>query len=83
MSLSIIIFFLDTLICKSVDGEKCEIPFLYHGKYYDSCINVDNGGVPWCYHSNKSIAKGKNIKEWSTCDHSSCPTMKGMKYIST
>ena len=71
------------MVCQSVEGEKCEIPFLYHGKYYDSCINIDNGGVPWCYHTNKNITNDENRKDWGICTDSSCPTMKGKKFVFT
>ena len=67
--------------CKSVEGAECEIPFKYHGKYYDSCINVDNGGTPWCYDSNESISDGESQKEWGICTIETCPTMKGKEMV--
>ena len=60
-----------------MQGEDCEIPFYYHGKYYDSCINIDNGGIPWCYHKYNNITNGGVKKEWGICSSSSCPSMKG------
>lgn len=51
--------------CKGVSGGACEIPFTYNGNYYDTCINIDNGGKLWCY---------TNIlnETWEDCDVSTC-----------
>ena len=57
--------------CKSKNGDLCDIPFVYDGKCYDSCINVDNGGVPWCY-------TDATNKQWQTCSKSSCPNLQGL-----
>ena len=54
------------LACKTVGDEVCEIPFQYKGKLFATCINVDNGGRPWCF------TDAKNNK-WNICDSSSCP----------
>ena len=48
---------------KTKSGSSCHIPFIYNDMHYDSCINVDNGGVPWCY---TNFTK----KEWDTCNNS-------------
>ena len=51
----------DNLVCKTETGIPCQLPFQYNGNYYDTCINVDNGGVPWCY---TNIEK----KYWEICN---------------
>ena len=53
---------------------------MYHGKHYDSCINVDNGGTPWCFHSKDNTSNDEYKSEWGICTHESCPTMKGTKF---
>ena len=52
------------------DNGPCDVPFIYEGMYYDSCITVDNGDVPWCY-------VNATTKEWRTCTNSSCPYSQG------
>ena len=41
--------------------------------HYDTCINLDNGGMPWCF-TNESTGR------WDTCDASSCSSLEG-KYF--
>ena len=54
------------LSCQTETGIPCQLPFEYNGNYYDTCINVDNGGVPWCY---TDLEK----KYWEICNNSTCP----------
>ena len=44
--------------------------------YYDTCVNVDNGGTPWCY-------TNMTNKEWDICSAASCPNFQGkfFRYI--
>ena len=75
--------------CTTESGIPCAIPFLYKGKYYDSCIDIDNGGVPWCYIDNTlqgtlldtpgvtHHTRLENIR-WETCKTSSCPNLPGI-----
>ena len=60
----------DLLVCKTDSGIPCELPLIYNGKYYDTCIDVDNGGVHWCYINTTE-------KRWKTCNMSTCPNAKG------
>ena len=64
----------DNLICKSKTGIPCVLPFQYNGNYYDTCINADNGGVPWCY---TNVAKNY----WEICNNSTCPNSYGECYF--
>ena len=57
--------------CKTVAGTPCEMPFRYGQYFYDSCINIDNDGEPWCY---VNITQ----KKWGKCDESTCPYQKGL-----
>ena len=59
--------------CKTKTGVPCDVPFLYEKMYYDTCINVDNGGVSWCY------TNGTN-KDWGVCNLTSCPNAHS-KYL--
>ena len=56
--------------CKTTLNEKCEIPFSYKGERYDTCLDVDNGGKPWCYTNATAL-------EWRNCNYSTCPEIKG------
>ena len=56
--------------CNTNSGIACELPFSYNGAYYDTCINVDNGGVGWCYTNVTS-------KMWENCDITTCPDVNG------
>ena len=58
-------------MCKTKTGAPCDIPFEYKGYQYDSCINVDSGGVPWCY-------TNVTDKKWEACSKSSCTAINGM-----
>ena len=60
----------ESSVCFTVSRKTCEIPFLYDENYYDTCINVDNGGVPWCYTNSD---KG----QWEACNIKSCPNSTG------
>ena len=51
--------------CKTISGVACDIPFTYNKEYYDTCINVDNGGAAWCY-------TNATTKIWENCESSSC-----------
>ena len=51
--------------CSTDSGIPCVMPFRYNGKYYENCVDIDNGGVPWCY---KNVEK----KSWGICNMSSC-----------
>ena len=64
----------DELACKTIDGSPCDIPFLFKGQYYGTCINVDNGGEPWCYTNMPTM-------EWNSCTVSSCPDLTKGRYI--
>ena len=64
----------DLLVCKTKPGMPCELPFAYNGNYYDTCINVDNDGVPWCY-------TNATLKYWGICDTSTCPKSNGVYYF--
>ena len=44
-------------------SDICDIPFEFKGQKYASCIDVDNGGIPWCYTNTSN-------KEWNTCNAS-------------
>ena len=61
--------YVDIKICKADNGISCDVPFVYQGEYYDSCINVDNGGIPWCYTNSTK-------KDWGTCSFKSCSTLQ-------
>ena len=62
-------------LCKSKTGTPCDIPFAYQGYHYDTCINLDSGGVPWCY-------TDVTNKTWEACSNTSCTEMNGMmKFI--
>ena len=66
--------FLDYTALKTESGQHCELPLKYDGKVYDSCIGIDNGGVPWCYinHSKQT---------WENCETDHIGT-KGEEKIS-
>ena len=57
-------------ICQTKNGKGCEFPFWYNDRGYAMCIDVDNGGVPWCY---------TNLQRstWGNCNISSCPVSRG------
>ena len=57
--------------CLTISGVPCEIPFVYDGNYYDTCINVDNGGVLWCYTNHET-------KNWDFCDVNTCSITEGI-----
>ena len=57
-------------MCKSKSGTACDIPFVYQGQRYDTCINVDSGGERWCY-------TNVTDKKWETCSASSCDELNG------
>ena len=57
-------------LCSTENGIRCVMPFPYQGKYYENCIDIDNGGVPWCYTSTEK-------KHWGVCKMSSCPKARG------
>ena len=59
--------------CKTRSGIPCQIPFTYGEMHYDTCINIDNGGVPWCF-TNQSTGR------WDACTASSCSNVEG-KYF--
>ena len=42
---------------------------MYEGMYYDTCINVDNGGVPWCY-------TNTTIMDWEECTSTTCQNLQ-------
>ena len=63
-------FTIDLLVCKTSTGIECELPFVYNGNSYDTCINVGNGGVPWCF---TNVTK----KHWEICNISTCPSTHG------
>lgn len=65
-SIIISLYFLVSKRSKTKSGSSCHIPFIYNDLHYDTCINVDNGGVSWCY---TNITK----KEWDICDSLSSP----------
>ena len=57
-------------ICQTKNGKPCEFPFSYNGRSYDMCVDVDNGGVPWCYTNFQR-------NTWGNCNISSCPVPNG------
>ncbi|CAB4057959.1 MMP2 [Lepeophtheirus salmonis] len=46
--------------CRTLGGQTCLIPFEYRGTTYNSCTNVDNGGVDWCATSKDSTGHAYN-----------------------
>ena len=60
----------DQNLCSTEIGEACEIPFQYNQRYYESCIDTNNGGVPWCYTNTE-------MKHWGVCKKSACPNARG------
>ena len=60
-----------TSACKTVRNESCDFPFEFKGKKYSTCINVDNGGQPWCFTNTTTM-------EWGSCNSFSCPESKGL-----
>jgi len=60
----------DIRIRKTESGTPCEIPFAYKEQTYDTCVNIDNGGVPWCY---TNLAN----QEWETCNKTNCLNLRG------
>ena len=83
------VYFLATgqSVCRTDSGIPCAIPFLYKGKYYDSCIDIDNGGVPWCYIKVDETLlvswgftnyTGLRNNLWGTCNDISCPNTPGI-----
>ena len=66
------IFFLFTIVsnrCRTKTGRSCQIPFIYEEMYYDTCINIDNGGVPWCYTNILDM-------EWDACTNTTCQNLQ-------
>ena len=59
--------------CLTVAEKPCDIPFEYNGNYYDRCIDVDNGGDPWCY-------VNSTTKSWQNCDMESCSGGRGQYF---
>ena len=64
------LFTTDRPVCSTDGLIPCVMPFLYQGKYYENCIDIDNGGVPWCY---TNVEK----KVWGICDMSTCQRSQG------
>ena len=46
---------------------------MYEGNHYDACINIDNGGEPWC---NTNVTN----KHWESCNTATCPDTYGKQY---
>nr|XP_040577335.1 uncharacterized protein PB18E9.04c-like isoform X5 [Lepeophtheirus salmonis] len=53
--------------CKTTDGQSCLFPFIYSGVSYDSCTDVQNGGVKWCA---TSLYSTKEANAYANCDPS-------------
>ncbi|XP_040577333.1 uncharacterized protein [Lepeophtheirus salmonis] len=53
--------------CKTTDGQTCIFPFIYSGVSYDSCTDVQNGGVKWCA---TSLYSTKEANAYANCDPS-------------
>ena len=58
-------------VCRSKSGTACDIPFVYQGQQYDTCVNVDSGGSRWCY-------TNVTDKKWEICRATSCEEPNGM-----
>lgn len=75
--LRVIFHILDAQYCVTETNEVCDFPFNYKGEKFASCLDVDNGGQPWCYTNTSS-------KEWNNCNSSKCLLKEGkkIKYLS-
>ena len=67
--LNVLIFNIDLRVCTTKGGIPCDIPFVYQGHHYDSCIRVDNSEIPWCYTNTTN-------KEWGECSTTSCSNIQ-------
>ena len=56
----------------AASGKHCRFPFVYRGKRYEGCTDVDSPGKKWCYVNQDQIAD-----EWGYCSVK-CPTSTGV-----
>ena len=57
--------------CYTRNGKACVFPFKYAGRIYNQCIDLLNGGTPWC--STKVDSNGQHTSGfWDNCQET-CP----------
>uniref|UniRef100_A0A8C6Y8R9 Uncharacterized protein n=1 Tax=Naja naja TaxID=35670 RepID=A0A8C6Y8R9_NAJNA len=49
---------------------SCVFPFIYHGKSYDSCTEVDSPNRPWC----ATTANYDKSPKWKYCSTKATPS---------
>ncbi|XP_040580268.1 uncharacterized protein [Lepeophtheirus salmonis] len=55
--------------CPTTNGQQCRFPFVYRGKTYNKCTNVDYQGVYWCA---TSLQANNEMGNYGICN-GSCP----------
>lgn len=62
-------------------GKECKFPFVYLGKSYDKCTDIDNNGTLWCattFLSYEFYRCGPYVDKWGACPNECDPA--GKKY---
>uniref|UniRef100_A0A0K2U7B0 Matrix metallopeptidase 9 (Gelatinase B, 92kDa gelatinase, 92kDa type IV collagenase) [Nomascus leucogenys] n=1 Tax=Lepeophtheirus salmonis TaxID=72036 RepID=A0A0K2U7B0_LEPSM len=74
--------------CKTGYGNNCRFPFIYAGKTYTTCTNVDYGNTFWCATSIRSNGQARTFDVCTpSCPHESvvrdpnCATVLGKACI--
>merc|ERR1719460_1433824 len=50
----------------TIGGLPCLFPFDFNGTVYNSCVPVENGGLPWC--ATSYYKESREAADWGNCD---------------